>query len=49
MSNTKRLFHYPQIQIDIIMFSENEINKKKDNPLTFIGNAIKNSIVVYES
>jgi predicted nucleotidyltransferase len=45
----KRLFHYPQIPIDLIMFTENEINKKIDNPLTFISDAIKNGIVVYES
>lgn len=45
----KKLFHYPQIPIDILMFTENEVQEKADNPLTFIGDAIKNGIVVYES
>lgn len=43
----KKLFHFPQIPIDLMLFTEEEVNKRKDNPLTFIGDALKNGRLIY--
>ena len=45
----KKLFHYPLFSIDLVMFSEEEIEAKSKNELSFIGHALKTGKLLYES
>lgn len=44
----KRLLGFPAIPIDLMMFTQEEINRKKNNPFTFIGHTLAKAKVVYE-
>lgn len=45
----KKLFHYPQFSIDLVMFSESEVAVKAKTELSFIGHALKTAKLLYES
>lgn len=45
----KRLFKFSNFPMDNLVFSESEVKSKIENQFSFIGHAIKNGKVIYNS